>query len=230
MTTEAAERLLAELDRASAEIVPEPTDDELLTGEFLQSARGENPYRFRITDRNQLAWAMRRVAGLEDETDQVNEAADAQIHRVNTWRQQEQARIARRKAYFEALVAAYLDQERKANPKLKSISTPDGRAGFRKQQPEWKITSAEDLVATLKATGRTDLVKVEEAPRLGELKKDSHVELRQVGTDPITELPVYQLWIRTVNPETGEVTSEGWLPGVVVTERPDKPYIDTEGA
>jgi hypothetical protein len=66
-------------------------------------------------------------------------------------------------------------KQRKIDPDFKSVSTPFGKVGFRKQQPKWNYDD-QKLVAFLNENELYDFVRVKEEPMKAEIKKHFKVE------------------------------------------------------
>lgn len=199
------------LDAALAEAA-----DDLLDGAEPTSER------FRITNRDQFLWAMRRRKKVEDERREINEAARRQIERITTWQKEEERRLERDAGYFDFLLRQYFEDCRLTDPRLKTMKSPFGAVKARKQQPEFQLQNVDALVSALQATGVPHVVRNDPKPALSEIKALMGTLIVQVPirTDEATGLTTYGLEYREVN-EDGEVTRTVPLAGIVVQERPE---------
>lgn len=221
---EPIDRMMAALDAVGAQLIPEPTDEEL-EAMALAPAAPEAPQteRWRITDRSRFVWTMRRLRQLTTEREEVEAAADAQIAHVTAWRTAEYKRIDLRLGYFQALVSDYFEEQRRADPKLKTLAAPDGKVKSRKQVPQWQVTDPDVLVKVLKMAGQTKLVRVHEEPAPNEIKASANMVLTP-GPEIGPGLRSYTVTVRSVNEDDG--TFEELPVPIVVNERPEKLSLD----
>lgn len=158
--------------------------------------------RFRIENIDQLNWALRKLAAIKAKENEVRRLADAERQRIAEWEQKELAALERDRSFFEGLVQEYALTQREADPKWKA-STPYGRVSFRRQPAKWQYDD-QKLLEYLKASGRTEFVRIKEEVNKADLKRALKV---QDG--------------RAIDPETGEI-----VPGIVIEEQPEKLVID----
>src|SRR5690625_5230200 len=124
---------------------------------------------------------------MQDKIERNNNLADAEIHKIEQWRERENEQANNSIKYFQGLLAEYAVSKREKDPHLKTINLPNGRFGFRKRQPKWKYDN-EKVVETLEKLGMTDLVRIKKEPKKSDIKKVFEVVNG-----------------KAVNPETGEV-------------------------
>lgn len=160
----------------------------------------EQKERFQIKDKEQAAWAMRKLHRIEVEKAEVQKIAQAEIDRIREWERGEVEQIEKQAEFFRGLLEEYHRAVISENPKAKTIKLPHGTLKLRTQQPAWKYED-EELLKWLKQN-RPELVKrkVIENPDKAQLKK-----IVQVVNG------------RAVDPESGEV-----IPGVEIEEREPK--------
>lgn len=130
--------------------------------------------RFKIEDLEQLNWALRKLATLDEQQSEIDELADKEMLRIKSWHEKESESIGHSKSFFESLVGEYAIKQRDNDPKFKNVKTPYGKVGFRKQQPKWNYDD-EILIKHLKASELTDLFKTKEEPKKAEIKKQFKV-------------------------------------------------------
>jgi phage host-nuclease inhibitor protein Gam len=130
----------------------------------------ETKQRFKVEDKEQLNWALRKLSAIDSEKKEINKVADAEMDRILQWQQKEVEVIDNRKAFFEGLVMEYAMNERTKDPEFKSVSSPYGKVTFKKQQPKWNYDEKK-LIAFLNQNELYDFVRVKEEPNKVEIKK-----------------------------------------------------------
>jgi phage host-nuclease inhibitor protein Gam len=130
----------------------------------------ETKQRFKIEDKEQLNWALRKLSALESEQKEIDELAAKEMERINVWRVKEVEGIKNSKGFFEGLIAEYAMSERTKDPKFKSVSSPYGKVTFKKQSPKWHYEE-DKLVEYLESINQLDLIRVKKEPNKAELKK-----------------------------------------------------------
>lgn len=136
--------------------------------EEIKTVEKEN---FKIEDKEQATWALRKIRALKAQIEETNELAEMEIERIKTWQENENQSAEDSIAYFEGLLHDFMLGERVLDPKLKSIKLPHGTVRFRKQQPEYKRDDI-GLIGWAKANNKVDLIKVKESLDWATLKKD----------------------------------------------------------
>ena len=154
---------------------------------------------FKIQDKGQAQWALRKISALQAQIDENKALAEKEIQRVKEWEESENKAHEDSIGYFTALLQEYMLKEKSENPGLKSIKLPHGTIRLRKQQPNY-IREDEKLIEWAKKENRTELINVKESLKWGELKKEI---LNNNG--------------QAVHKETGEVIEH-----IQIQERPDK--------
>ena len=148
---------------------------------------------------------MRVCQRLDAEVAQLKAVKDAEIERLNVYYGARAEALEERKAFFERLVIGFYNYQRAKNPRYQ-LKTPWGKVTQRTtKSPTWKNEA--ETVEWLKATGRSELVKVEESLKKAELKKVFAVANGHY-----------------VDSSTGEV-----VPGVSVEERVSIKVSTTDG-
>jgi phage host-nuclease inhibitor protein Gam len=143
--------------------------------EYLDSQYSDGEVQeFTVDDMGKADWALRKLRELKQEKERNEEFAQKEKERIDEWLERENGKIDQSIQYFEGHLAAYLNRLRQDNPKLKSISLPNGRIGFRKRPAKWTYND-EVLLDGLKANGRTDLIRNKEMVDKQSLKKSVKV-------------------------------------------------------
>lgn len=165
----------------------------------------ETKERFKIEDTEQLNWAMRKIAALNNKKNGIDELVAKEMERLTSWREKECESINHSKTFFEGLIMEYAMNERAKDKDFKKASTPYGKVTFKKQLDKWEYQE-DKLIESLKSAGMNDLIRIKEEPRKDELKKLAKVNY------------------------SGEVyTSEGErLEGVKVVSQPIKIIIEVQ--
>jgi hypothetical protein len=135
----------------------------------------ETKERFKITDQEQLNWALRKLSALKVKGNGIDELAAKEIERITSWRTQEQESINHSKSFFEGLIMEYAHNCRKEDPSFKNVKTPYGSIGYRKQQPKWNYDE-KLLVSYLEGEELYDYVRVKTEPMKTEIKKQFKVK------------------------------------------------------
>lgn len=166
--------------------------------EFLDDIEQVNDDSFRVTDDNQANWALRKIKELQQEIENNTRLAEKEIDKIKHWETQQNSRLADNIAYFESLLDDYALRKREQDPSFKSLSLPNGRIGFRKQQPKWNYDE-KTLLDYLKRTELHELIRTTQVPNKTEIRKVFEV----VGD-------------KVINKETGEVVE-----GIEIEQRPE---------
>ena len=118
--------------------------------------------RFEVNSDQLAWWAMRKLREEQKRADAIDVMADAEIDRINQWRDTASAPHFKEVRFFEGHLLHYLRQQREHHGR-KTIVLPDGRlvssgpgTGTFKADPEF--------VEWAEMNGYTELVKVEKTP------------------------------------------------------------------
>lgn len=150
-----------------------------------------------VIDSDELAdWALRKIIEAENEIEKVEHFAETQIRQIENWKAKQTDKHHNSIEHFQSLLAEYLQNKRKDDPKLKSITLPNGLLGFRKRQPKW-IYDEKQALESLEKAKLNKFIKVEK-----KLDKNAIKKAFDVVEDKV------------INPETGEV-----LEGITVNEQ-----------
>src|SRR5690606_15843611 len=173
--------------------------------EFLDEQENINDEKFKINDEQQANWALRKIKQLQEQVKETNALAEAEIEKINAWAESENEKAQRSIDYFLGLLTQFAIEQRKKNPKFKSMKLPNGAIRFRKQQPKFHYDD-EKLLESLKRTGKTDFIKVKEVPDKAAVKKSFILHEDKL-----------------VDPDTGE-----FIEGVTVEHREEKIEVTPE--
>lgn len=126
--------------------------------------------RFKIENKEQLNWALRMLSALDNEKNEIDELTAKEIERITAWRGKEVEGINHTKGFFEGLIMEYAFYCRKENPEFKSVKTPYGSIGYKKQQPKW-LYDDQKLIEHLESASSLDLIRIKKEPVKTEIKK-----------------------------------------------------------
>src|SRR5699024_11142112 len=140
--------------------------------------------------------ALRKIKEAENEIEKVEYFAESQVRQVENWKAKETDKHHESIDYFQSLLAEYLQNKRKEDPKLKSITLPTGNVGFRKRQHKC-IYNDDVVLEALENEKMTDFIKVEK-----KLDKRLNKKAFEVMGDKV------------INPDTGQI-----IEGIKVQEQ-----------
>lgn len=161
----------------------------------VYEAVGDERDKWRICDEEGANKYMRIVRSLEGQMADVGKLRTEEVQRIEAFYDAQQDEINGKAEFFRQLLVDWYNRQREINPKYQ-LKTPWGKVTSRRtKSPQW--LDEPQTLAWLKASGHTDLVKVEESIRKADLKKamneaDGHY----------------------IDPATGEI-----VPGVEIVEK-----------
>lgn len=162
----------------------------------------EAKQKFKITDTNSLIWTLRKLKALNQQVDDVNITVNNEIERIKTWQLNETNGVTNSRNFFESLISEYAYGLLAVDKEFKSVKTPHGSIGFKKQQKEYSYDDNDKLIEYLENNNLSSLVRVKKEPEKNDIKKTFAL------SEDETQL---------FNTTTGEV-----VPGIKVVKRPDK--------
>ena len=165
--------------------------------------------KFTIETKEQVIWALRKIAAIERARKESQLAAQAEMDRIKNWLAEEERRADQAREYLDYLLEDYHRRQLVKNPKAKTIKLPHGELQLRAQQPEF----TRDEVA-LMAWARENRPGFIIKPPLPEPMLD-WAGLRKA-------LKIVEG--KAIDPLTGEV-----IPGITVTKRQSKFQIKLTG-
>jgi hypothetical protein len=143
--------------------------------------------RFEIKTKDQAAWALRKMSKIKAEKEENVRTAQAEIKRIDDWCQSENDKVQGSLDFFEYLLMGYMQQERQADPAVKTIKLPHGSLKMRAQQPEF-VYDEEALLEWARKVMPSSIIVKESFPK--QIAKDW---LKTTGELPdgvtITERP-----------------------------------------
>ena len=166
--------------------------------EYLDEQEQVNEEGFIVDNEQKANWALRKIKELQQEIEDNTRLAEKEIDKIKTWESQQNKSLGDSILYFEGLLHDYATRKRAEDPDFKSMSLPNGRIGYRKQQPRWSYDD-ETLIKYLERTELDELIRVSKAPNKAEIRKQFEV----VGD-------------KVINAETGEVVE-----GIEIEHRPE---------
>jgi hypothetical protein len=126
---------------------------------LLQQDLEEERQCFEVKDLDQATWAFRKLRAIAEKRAEVENVANAEIERVNRWKEQQFKEFDSTKEYFEGLLTQYYAAEKAKDKKFK-LSTPYGKVSSRKSS-KWIYEDEEGLKEYLK-TNNIDAIRIKE--------------------------------------------------------------------
>lgn len=193
----------AETTTTTTEELPAASLEELEQLDVSAITPDERP-PFRITDDRCADWAVRKIMEERAEYERIKALADEQIAAITEKVDAAKRRFENGTAFLTSCLSDYFQLvPHKATKTTEKYRLLSGTLVLKKGGTK-ATTDDEKLVPWLKANGYADLVKIEESPKWGELKK----KLTFTGT------------VATIA-ETGEIVE-----GVTAYEAPDTFTVD----
>ena len=93
--------------------------------------------KFTIETKEQVIWALRKIAAIERARKESQLAAQAEMDRIKNWLAEEERRADQAREYLDYLLEDYHRRQLVKNPKAKTIKLPHGELQLRAQQPEF---------------------------------------------------------------------------------------------
>ena len=173
---------------------------EAATKKYQPTNGEEEKKPFVIETKEQAIWAMRRIATLEKDFREEEEAGIKEIELINAWLEKQKERYEKDTEYLRYQLEQYHRKQLEKNPSLKTIRLPHGELQLRKQQSEY--AKNEDDVKVWAKENRPELLMPQE-PKLdwSTLKKSL-----QATDDGMA-----------IDMETGTI-----VPSVLITKKPLK--------
>ena len=158
--------------------------------------------KFKIEDLNGANWALRKISAYQKKMAEIKQLAEEEQYRLACWEIRETESIESSIEYFESLLAEYLIERRKENPKYK-ITTPYGKVSTRKQPDKWEYKD-KAVLEYLKSIDAKELIRIKEELNKADLKK-------------------------VVTVEEGKAVYQGVaMPGITIIEQPEKVIVSVE--
>jgi phage host-nuclease inhibitor protein Gam len=173
--------------------------------EFLDDQEEVNNESFTVEDEESANWVLRKIRTIQEKKQSNVSLAEAEVAKIDTWLESVNGKADRDLEYFEGLVTTYAGNLRATDLKFKSLKLPNGKIGFRKQQPKWEYDNPK-VIESLKNIHAEDLIRIKEEPDKTAIKKQFAVENGKVYC-----------------PLTGEL-----IEGITVIELPDSFKIEVK--
>lgn len=148
---------------------------------YQEIDENEDKSRFKVSNLEQANWVFRKIRAFKKQIEENEKLAKVEIERIQNWLKKENEKAQRSIEFFEYLLGEYVEKERKKDAKFK-LSTPYGKATFRKQQPKWNY---DDMVLLnwLKQNNMQEYIRIKEEVNKAELKKVLKVESNKAITN-----------------------------------------------
>lgn len=141
--------------------------------EEVKQQKQEEKERFKIENTEQLTWAFRKLKAFKAKEREIEEIANAERERIDTWEEQEKKKIQDSIEYFESLIYEYHMEQLTKDPKAKTLSTPYGKSKARTNKPKPKKADEKAILQHVLENEMNDYIK----PTLkwGDLKKNIQI-------------------------------------------------------
>ena len=142
--------------------------------------------RFEIEDDEQAAWAMRKLLHVRRRMGANERMMNAEITRIEAWRERVDNRFQPEVDYFEAILTQYAHKQRSREDR-KTIDTPYGVVKSRSTSDKFKVVDEEKFLEWA-SENLPDAVSVKITPSVIAIKEASTVEhTRTLGLVAMTE-------------------------------------------
>lgn len=158
-----------------------------LINEVEENGIPEEHTRFKIEDKSQASWALKKIAKIIAEKRENEEVANIEIERTKNWLKKENEELERHESFFEFLLHEYHRKELEIDPKSKTIKLPFGTLKMRTQQPEY-LYDDEKLIVWAK-NYLPEAVQVKESVLKTPIKKHIKETGEVIDGVTITERP-----------------------------------------
>lgn len=172
-----------------------------VNGELDEKQIEEAKKRYKITDKAQADWALRKIKKIEEEQKANTEFARNEIEKIKDWLEKENKTLQRSIDFFYSLLEEYFRKHVQPQIDKKSINLPNGTFGIRNGDQEFVYDDKK--LSEWAKNSMPSVVKYTLSVDKNELKK-------------VTEVINNKLVVK----ETGEVVE-----GVIVNDRPEKFYV-----
>lgn len=116
-------------------------------------------------------WQLRKLARLRRLMAENESIAHAEITRVKTWLDEENAKLERQAAFYEQNLALFHRALLELDPKRKTITLPAGALKARKHPDRIEVLDADVFIAWADAAGRPEFVRTKVEPVKSEIKR-----------------------------------------------------------
>ena len=138
----------------------------------------ENNETFKIKDLHEVNSVLKTIKGLEDKIKENKSFAEIEIKKVQDWLESVNKVLENSIEYHKGLLLEYYLEEKRNNPKLKTLSVPNGKFKCRTNK---KIHYDEDKMLQYLKDNHSSLIEVVEKFNKTEVKK-----IFQNGVDTFT--------------------------------------------
>lgn len=163
----------------------------------------EDNERFKVDNDDKANWALRKIMESRRRIKEYQRQAEVEMERIDSWLREVQQDEEKSSSYFEGLLAVYLMERRRDNPKMRVLKLPLGRVKSRILEPDFQKDEA--VLLEWAKNSVPDVVESVEKLKWAELKK-----CIAVGADG-----------KAVYTETGEVVA-----GLSAVLRGERIYVE----
>ena len=136
------------------------------TKEVQAVENNEEETGFKIIDKSTCDWCFKLISEYEEEHKEINAYADAEIDKINKWREAELKHYDT--SFLEAKLKEYYIEQRALNPKFR-LSMPSGTVSSRKTT-KYNYVDEEQIIKYLKEN-HSPVLRVKEEIDKNEFKK-----------------------------------------------------------
>lgn len=111
-----------------------------------------------ILDPKQVNWYFRKIKALKEENKSIDESADQEVERINTWREMQQKTNNNTIERFQDTLLSYYRIKKDQDKDFK-INTPYGKISDRKTPKKWNYQDEDAAVKSLEESGEDDFIK-----------------------------------------------------------------------
>lgn len=122
---------------------------------------------FQVNDLASANWCFRKLHALNEKQNEINDVADAEIQRINSWKESESKGIADQKEFFEGLLTVYYNKQKEVDKKFK-LKTPYGSVT---QRTTKNIVYDESTMLSYLKSNHPELIQTVEKFSKTEVKK-----------------------------------------------------------
>jgi hypothetical protein len=138
---------------------------------FLDSLQDPEPKGFVIDNEGQADWALRKISQSKKRMKELQNVAEEEIHKIETWLLGELAKEEKSIGFFTNLLDVYHWQLYQQDPKrFKSLKLPNGVIKRVKTQPTFERDD-EELLRFLEQRNMENLINRTVTPKWGDFKK-----------------------------------------------------------
>lgn len=139
----------------------------------FQEAKEEKNEAWKIDNNQKADWALRKIAALKEQNQEVEQMALREYERIDKWSKRETESNKASIEFIQQKLTEYLYDLRKKDPKAK-IKLPHGMVSTRKVPAKFEYDEKK-TINSLKSMGLIDFIKIKESIDKAKLKKSVNV-------------------------------------------------------